>query len=72
MNSRSFATKGSPNLVDAERLSRAKPVLFLHIPKTGGSSFLTVLGNVFGERRVRRLRGADEMAQAQIDRLRSG
>ena len=69
MNSSSFATKDPPNLVDAERLSRAKPVLFLHIPKTGGSSFLTVLGNVFGERRVRRLRGADEMAQAQIDRI---
>ncbi len=69
MNSRSFATKGSPNLVDAERLSRDKPVLFLHIPKTGGGSFLTVLGNVFGDRRVRRLRGADEMEQAQIDRI---
>jgi hypothetical protein len=41
-------------------------VLFLHIPKTGGSSFLTVLGNVFGERRVRRLRRAEEMTQAQI------
>src|SRR4030095_1721892 len=69
MNSRSFATKDSPNLVDAERLSRAKPVLFLHIPKTGGGSLLTVLGNVFGERRVRRLRGAAEMTQAQIDRI---
>ena len=69
MNSSSLATKDPPNLVDAERLSRAKPVLFLHIPKTGGGSFLTVLGNVFGERRVRRLRGADEMAQAQIDRI---
>jgi Sulfotransferase family len=44
-------------------------VLFLHIPKTGGSSFLTVLGNVFGERRVRRLRRAEEMTQAQIDRI---
>src|SRR4051794_2276378 len=64
MNSTSFATKDSPNLLEAERLSRAKPLLFLHIPKTGGSSFLTVLGNVFGERRVRRLRRADEMEQA--------
>ncbi|HEX9425683.1 MAG TPA: sulfotransferase family 2 domain-containing protein [Pyrinomonadaceae bacterium] len=72
MNFSSFATKDSANLVDAERLSRAKPVLFLHIPKTGGSSFLTVLGNVFGERRVRRLRRAEEMAQAQIDRIISG
>jgi hypothetical protein len=69
MNFSSFATKDSPNLADAERLSRAKPVLFLHIPKTGGSSFLTALGNIFGERRVRRLRGADEMAQAHIDHI---
>ena len=69
MKSRSLATKDFPNLVDTEKLSRAKPVLFLHIPKTGGSSFLTALGNVFGERRVRRLCCADEMAQAQIDRI---
>src|ERR1043166_2722720 len=69
MNSRSFAIKDSPNLVGTEALSRAKPVLFLHIPKTGGSSFLTVLGNVFGERRVRRLGGADETTQAHIDRI---
>ena len=71
MNFSSFATKDSPNLVDAERRSQAKPVLFLHIPKTGGSSFLTVLGNVFGERRVRRLRGTEEMAPAHIDRILS-
>ncbi|HZR04907.1 MAG TPA: sulfotransferase family 2 domain-containing protein [Candidatus Udaeobacter sp.] len=69
MNFCSFATKDSLNLVDDKRLSRAKPVLFLHIPKTGGSSFLTVLGNVFGERRVRRLLGTEEMAQAHIDRI---
>ena len=69
MKSRSFSTEDSPNLVDAERRLRPKPVLFLHIPKTGGSSFLTALGNVFGERRVRRLRCAEEMVQAQIDRI---
>ena len=68
MNSSSFATRDSPNLVDRELL-RAKPVLFMHIPKTGGGSFLTVLGNVFGEGRVRRLRGGDETAQAEIDRV---
>ena len=65
----SFAAKDSTNVVSIDRLSRPKPVLFLHIPKTGGSSFLRVLGNVFGESRVRRLRAADEMAQAQIDRI---
>jgi hypothetical protein len=69
MTFRSFATKDSPKLVATEMLSRPKPMLFLHIPKTGGSSFLTALGNVFGERRVRRLRCAEEMVQAQIDRI---
>jgi hypothetical protein len=63
------ATKDSPKLVATERLSRPRPVLFLHIPKTGGSSFLTVLGNVFGEGRVRRLRNANEMVPSQIDRI---
>jgi hypothetical protein len=65
MNSRSFATKHFPNLVGTERLSPPKPVLFLHIPKTGGSSFLAVLGNVFGERRVKRLRSADKIARTR-------
>jgi hypothetical protein len=69
MNSKCFATKHPPNVVDIERPSLPKPVLFLHIPKTGGSSFLTSLQNVFGDRRVRRLRGAREMTQAQIDRI---
>jgi hypothetical protein len=69
MNSSCLATKDSPNLVDAKAPSRAKPVLFLHIPKTAGTSFLTVLGNVFGERRVRRLGGTDETTQAHIDRI---
>ena len=34
----------------------SKPrLVFLHIPKTAGTSFLTTLGNVFGESHVRRL-----------------
>jgi Sulfotransferase family len=69
MNCRPLATKDTADIVATETLSRPKPVLFLHIPKTGGSSFLIVLGNVFGDRRIRRLRGADEMEQAQIDRI---
>src|SRR5262249_31479562 len=70
MNSRSLATKDSPNLVDGEALLRRKPVLFVHIPKTAGSSFLMVPRNVFGDHRVRRLRGgADETTQTEIDRV---
>jgi hypothetical protein len=70
MNSSSLARKDSANLADGEVLLRPKPVLFLHIPKTAGSSFLTIFGNLFGESRVRRLRGGrDETAQMQIDRV---
>ena len=70
MNSSSLATKDSPNLVDGEALLRAKPVLFVHIPKTAGGSFLMVPRNVFGDHRVRRLRGgADETTQTEIDRV---
>jgi hypothetical protein len=69
MTSHHVSTKAPPDFVEAERLSQAKPILFLHIPKTGGSSFLAALENVFGESRVRRLRDADEMTQPQIDRI---
>ena len=69
MNSSSLAPKDSPNLHGTAGLLRAKPVLFLQIPKASGGSFLTVLGNVFGESQVRRLRGADKIAQPQIDRI---
>ena len=33
------------------------PILFLHIPKTAGTSMLTSLRNMFGDARVRRLEG---------------
>src|SRR5262245_17320217 len=70
MHYSSLATKDSANLVDGEVASRAKPLLFLHIPKTAGSSFLTMFENLFGEHRVRRLRGgSDEAAQNEIDRV---
>ena len=71
MNSSSLATKESSNVAnDEEVLPRIKPVLFLHIPKTAGTSLLTIFGNLFGERRVRRLRGgSDEKARMQIDQV---
>jgi hypothetical protein len=46
-----------------------RPLLFLHIPKTAGTSFLTLLHNLFGERRVRRLDGHDPLVVQQIDNL---
>lgn len=49
-----------------------RPVLFLHVPKTAGTSFLTVLCNVFGDAHVRRLDGEGELEPAFIDRLVAG
>lgn len=49
-----------------------RPVLFLHVPKTAGTSLLTVLCNVFGDAHVRRLDGEGELEPAFIDRLVTG
>ncbi len=46
-----------------------RPLLFLHIPKTAGTSFLTLLHNLFGESRVQRLDGHDPLVLQQIDNL---
>lgn len=46
-----------------------KPILFLHIPKTAGTSFLTTLHNLFGERRVVRLDGHNPQVRQEIDTL---
>ena len=54
---------------DTGKTVNDKPVLFIHIPKTAGGSFLTILGNLFGERRVVRLERMEEMEKSQIDRL---
>jgi len=44
----------------------AKPLLFLHIPKTAGTSLRTSLCNVFGDRRVRHIGGAYGSLAAQV------
>ena len=49
--------------------SASRPVLFLHIPKTAGTSMLTALRNMFGDRRVLRLTGAATLAAQPVDDL---
>jgi hypothetical protein len=44
-----------------------RPVLFLHIPKTAGTSFLLMLQNAFGDNNVRRLQTIDKNSQSAID-----
>lgn len=51
------------------RQAVGKPILFLHIPKTAGTSFLTTLHNLFGERRVVRLDGHNPQILHEIDTL---
>jgi hypothetical protein len=46
-----------------------KPVLFLHIPKTAGTSFLLTLQNVFGDAHVRRIRQVDDNIAATVDAI---
>jgi len=46
--------------------SDARPILFLHIPKTAGTSFLTTLQNLFGETRMLRLYMEDLQLEAKI------
>ncbi len=46
-----------------------KPVLFVHIPKTAGTSFLMMLRNTFGDHRVHRIMDVDQRIQTTIDRI---
>ena len=48
-----------------------RPVMFLHIPKTAGTSFIGTLRNVFGHDRLVRLVAIDESSPGEIGRLLS-
>lgn len=43
-----------PDAPGASATADARPLFFLHIPKTAGTSFLLTLENLFGERQIRR------------------
>lgn len=44
-----------------------RPLLFLHIPKTAGTSFLLMLQNTFGDSRVRRIHTVDETIKETLE-----
>jgi hypothetical protein len=48
-----------------------RPVMFLHIPKTAGTSFISTLRNTFGQNRLVRLASIDESTPGEIGRLLS-
>src|SRR5689334_20508411 len=52
-----------------QRTGTAKPVLFLHVPKTAGTSFLMMLRNTFGDSRVHRVQHLDEHIQTTVDQI---
>ncbi len=56
-------------MVSGEDTSTSKPLLFLHIPKTAGTSFLLMLQNTFGDGRVRRIHTVDEHIKDTITKI---
>ncbi len=52
--------------------ANSKPLLFIHIPKTAGTSFLVMLQNLFGDHRVLRLAMEDPHLAQRLDSLSAG
>ncbi len=57
---------------DAMSAVDGRPVFFLHIPKTAGTSFLTTLQNLFGEEHVLRLAMEDPGLDCRIRAVADG
>ena len=55
--------------VEIDTVARPRPVLFLHIPKTAGTSFLLMLQNAFSDNRVQRIHQIDEHIQETLDTI---
>ncbi len=52
--------------------ARTPPLLFLHIPKTAGTSFILTLQNLFGDRRVARLDFNEPSFESVIEQCAAG
>jgi hypothetical protein len=59
--------EGLRSAVLQDAIARPQPVLFLHIPKTAGTSFLLMLHNAFSDRRVLRIHPIDAYTQDLIN-----
>ena len=64
----------SGTLIGLDRVGKTarQPILFLHIPKTAGTSMLAGLRNLFGDARVRRLEGASTLDSRAFDDIVAG
>jgi hypothetical protein len=65
-------TAGVETNIQSDSGSHAKPLLFLHVPKTAGTSFILALQNLFGDRRVTRLDFNASGFESDIERCASG
>ncbi len=64
-----FKTAHVDNETITERASRTAPLLFLHLPKTAGTSFYLTLLNLFGDAHVLRLAMEAPGTHAKIEQL---